>query len=195
MAKAQTMEPSRASNCDATAPLKPGSASSRTSSVILSFSVQPTESPFEWSARMKQYQQEEIEYLGLDVIKPQRPEHLEIVSSGHIIPVPSENTPHKYMRLSKQRFEEWLDTLSPRANPVIPVSQPSTVAESDVSQGNWSGTNPTSCQANQKLLGYFDGGFSLNSSFCNGCGKRMWSKGAGCDRSVQTDITGGLIII
>jgi hypothetical protein len=188
------MQPLSVSDPNATAPVEPDSASSCASSVVLAVTIDPIESPFEWSARMKRYQQEEIEYLGLDVIKPRRSEHLEIAAAQCIRHVPSENTPGKYMKLSKQRFEEWLDTLIPRANPLIPVSQPSTVAESEEFQGNSPGPNSASYQAQQNSLGYAEEGFAVNSKICNGCSRRIWSTNTSCDQSVQTDITGGLII-
>jgi hypothetical protein len=191
--EALTVQPSSASNHSAKTPVEPDLASLGESSVVLTVTFDEIESPFEWSARMKRYQQEEIQYLGLDVIKPRRSEHPENAAASLAVSVSTENTPRKYMKLSKQRFEEWLDTLSPRANPVIPASQPSTVAESEEFQANSSdsGSNSALYQAQQNPSEYVT---TVNSKICNECGKRIRSENANCDRSVQTDITGGLII-
>lgn len=93
------------------------------------------ETPLEWSARMRRYQQEEIQYLGLEIIRPH-------ISRNEVTSPPKRNSAASRTRrsspkrvvgdrsLSRQRFEEWLDTLSMKASPTIPASKPSTVADS-----------------------------------------------------------------
>lgn len=112
----------------------PPAASVRKSSRIQSPKSEPSPIPtyetlLEWSARMRRYQQEEIEYLGLGVIK----------SNSHRIAPP--NSPPKSPRnsptltippnnksLSNERFAEWLVSLSP-SRPTIAVSESSTIAD------------------------------------------------------------------
>jgi hypothetical protein len=176
------------------------SSSSNVTRVSVRFpSVLPTvrkvETPLEWSLRMKRYQEEEIEYLGLTTIKPvlstpiptsthttpttrnptlvlrkPRPSVREVtpVPQPRESPIPTptstrtptlvlrklspavqevtpmsepqesiglasseESSPKKtYTRLSKRRFEEWLEKISPYQSPP-PASRPSTVADDD----------------------------------------------------------------
>jgi predicted acetyltransferase len=80
---------------------------------------------------MKRYQEEEIEYLGLEVIKPKRviprpnsPATSTSLPITHNIldPKPTDTRSPRHPRLvSKQRFEDWLDTLNSREqNPPTP---------------------------------------------------------------------------
>ena len=123
--------------------------------------VRKVETPLEWSLRMKRYQEEEIEYLGLTTIKPVLstpiPTSIHTTTTTRtptlvlrklapavreVTPVSEfqesiglarseESSPKKtYTRLSKRRFEEWLEKISPYQSPP-PASQPSTVADDD----------------------------------------------------------------
>jgi hypothetical protein len=105
--------------------------------IVLRINLETIESPLQKSARLKRYRAEEIQYLGLEIIKP-------IISPPPNLPPPETPPPSpcnvysgvgnvspRSVKLSKERFEEWLDTLNPCASPVIPVSQPSTIAESE----------------------------------------------------------------
>ena len=126
-------------NDDDDGTIKQDSLSSCDGSVVLTVQIDTIETPLEWSARMKRYQQEEIQYLGLDIIKPQiSPPVVKTLPTVKPTPVVQKVCPYRPPRndtvLSKQRFEEWLDTLHPRASPGIPVSQPSTVANSTISE-------------------------------------------------------------
>jgi len=86
---------------------------------------------------MKRYQQEEIQYLGLELIRPatnlyQTSHFLESTSpSSTKLPAKS-HLPSTAVRVDvRQRFESWLDGLYPHSSPAIPVSLPSTIAESE----------------------------------------------------------------
>ena len=149
-----------------------------------SFPNTPTDTPvvcetvretvLEWSARMKRYQQEEIQYLGLDIIKPHSPLHDAIIATAKGTP-PSKfcRLPSKWMAgdrsLSKQRFEEWLDILHPKTNPTVPVSDPSTPADSSGNVHFWPPMDP---------------------NVCNSCGKSIWDDKQCRDWGVQTNLTG-----
>ena len=106
-------------------------------SVVLTINVNKIESRLAWSQRMKRYQQEEIQYLGLELIHPatnlyQTTHFLESTSpSSTKLPAKS-HLPSTAVRVDvRQRFESWLDGLYPHSSPAIPVSLPSTIAESE----------------------------------------------------------------
>jgi len=188
-------------------------SSSDTSSVILTVQIDPIETPLEWSARMKRYQQEEIQFLGLDIIKPQislpqpqqpqPPVIKKLPAVQNVRPDRSDCqikiATRNNMVLSKQRFEEWLDTLHPRASPGISVSQPATIANSDTSL-NCALENDRVCKwlpspDDGSMSGNTHGIPLLDANTFNGCGRSIWSETTSRNWGVQTDITGCLIII
>jgi hypothetical protein len=158
---------------------------------IQSSNSEPTRIPtsetlLEWSARMKRYQQEEIKHLGLDVIKSNSPQ---IKSHAQNLAVTAQNPHLKSPRnsptqaippsdksLSKERFAEWLDTLSP-ASPTNAVSESSTIVD----------TETVDVFLDAMGLG------QLNLNFCRGCGRKCDNK---CrDWGDQAVIKGPLIDI
>jgi hypothetical protein len=125
---------------------------------VIPSTVQTVETPLQWSARMKRYQEEEIEYLGLTTIKPilsanaptvsrfdpRTPVSCVVRESTTPISEPSRGASEKESRifgnssrrdvqvpLSRRRFEEWMDGLSGMASPSVTVSRPSTVVDSE----------------------------------------------------------------
>jgi hypothetical protein len=108
-----------------------GKSSSIQSSKYEQKGIPTCETLLEWSARMRRYQQEEIEYLGLDVIKS---------NSSRIAPPnsppksprnsPTQSIPPTNKPLSNERFAEWLVSLSP-SRPTIAVSESSTIADTE----------------------------------------------------------------
>jgi predicted acetyltransferase len=107
-----------------------GSETSSNTTIVLNWHDKSVpESRLEWSARMKRYQEEEIEYLGLEVIKPKgvipRPNSPATFTSRNSLPIKhdpktqptdtrSRHPPCHPRLVTKQRFEDWLDTLNPR---------------------------------------------------------------------------------
>jgi hypothetical protein len=201
-----TISPSQSDN-DHSATVKQDAPSSCGSSVVLTFQVDAIETPLEWSARMKRYQQEEIQYLGLDILKPRislpaKPV-IKPLSAVKTLPLvqaihphrPVDNSSRNDMVLSKQRFEEWLDTLHPHESPRIPTSQPSTVAFSTISKcSSENDQNDNLLQPRDDFLTHH---FipPLDSNTCNGCGRSISSETVSRDWGVQTDVSGCLIII
>lgn len=227
------------SNCeDLDAMIKPEEPSSNENSVVLTIQVDAVESLLEWSARMKRYQQEEVQYLGLNFVKPNflsppmsethprrssppiaqsQPLSSAIVRPPlHLLPIaqsqtqsspvvkrrPSQKlTPQKDTNLSKQLFEEWLDTLHlARAGPAIPASQPSTFADSDKNSDTltMSGNVSEGPSSREDILKPKPKGDSphvvQDSNICNSCGKSIWNQIKYRDWGVQTDVSGCLII-
>lgn len=177
---------------DKASTIKRDESSSRDDSVILTINVGANvESALEWSARMKRYQEEEIEYLGLQVIKP-RVSRFPVQQTA----AASRNVPHMWAlkdKLSKQRFEEWLDTITPRASPTIPASRPSTVAESDR-------FSDVSSENVPNVAGYEnqdeDHPYTpLDPNQCSECGRKIWSDPMTREHGVQTDISERLVTI
>jgi len=128
---------------------------------------------------MKRYQQEEIQHLGLDIIKPHTLLNDAITTAKRKPPSKFCRLPSKWMAgdrlLSKQRFEEWLDAIHPKANPIVPVSDPSTLADSS---------------GNVDVLHLWP---PMDPNVCNGCGKRIWDDKVCRDWGVQTEPTGPFI--
>lgn len=93
--------------------VKPTESSKSESKAIVPAHVHTCETALEWSARMKRYQEEEREYLGLDVIRSHTTQ-----TKTHTVKS-RRGSPKLASRgsiddsLSKQRIEEWLDALSP----------------------------------------------------------------------------------
>ena len=133
----------------------------------------------EWSARMRRYQQEEIEHLGLDVIRSNSLHaKTPAVASQDTRPKLRRGSPKLDSRvssrdsLSKLRIEEWLDALSP----VSATVEPYTVGESaDVLDLN--------------AMASAD----LNLNICRACGEKCDKKCRCSD--VQTETAGLLIDI
>ena len=170
-------------------------SSSRDDSIILTINLGANvESPLEWSARMKRYQEEEIEYLGLQVIKPRvsRFPAQQTAAASRNIPRSARMWALKEDKLSKQRFEEWLDTITPRASPTIPASQPSTVAESDrfshVSENDLNVAGYENQNEDHPCI-------PLDPNQCSECGRKIWSDPTTREYGVQTDISERLITI
>jgi hypothetical protein len=185
------------SNCEDHDPgtIRPNTPSSFDSSVILTVNVDIIESPLEWSARMKRYQEEEIEYLGLKLVRPRIPEYSIIGNEpqGNLprraVCVPSYIPAPRQLILSKERFEEWLDTLSPRASPIVPASQSSTVAEPGrISNSSSAPLATPASQAKQNRI-------PSVQEICSECRKEFGREKQTRESGVQTDISGGLISI
>ena len=175
--------------------VKPETHSSCDTSVVLTVRIDAVESPLEWSARMKRYQEEEIQYLGLDVIKPRLSKSPQPLVAQKSRPSHSEHRPARLIPsrvdtavLSKQRFEAWLDTLHPRASPAISASQPSTVANSDTSLENDWNINQYPPVEDQSPCRILNPDSPLDPSVCNVCGRSLWIELNSHDRGVQTDV-------
>lgn len=130
---------------------------------------------------MKRYQKEEIEYHGLQLIRP----------ALHIIPHPQDYSPAAqatavgFSGNARGRFEDWLDGLSPFANPGIPVSLPSTVAESECSGESLMGV------VKQSKVIKLDAGANIVEK-CPECGQAL--SGNRVERALQT-VSGKLIAL
>jgi hypothetical protein len=172
--------------------IKPASSPSE-STVILTINIDPIESPLEWSARMRRYQEEEIRYLGLSTIKPQP--SLPLKKTPTKQSVSPNTTSIKYNKLSKQRFEEWLDTLNPIASPTIPVSKPSTIAESEDLSSSESEPHPEIQPHDDSLTcRNIQPPRPMDPNCCSNCGRKIWSEVKSRDWGVQTDITARLVV-
>jgi hypothetical protein len=203
-------------------------------SVVFTFTFDPIESPPEKAARLKRYRDEEIKYLGLEIIRPTITPPLLTPSTIIINRPPTQQTAQRVgdtasktrrnetemqrcERLLKERFEDWLDTLNPSANPAIPVSQPSTIIESegnlsDTSSGNDSAIIMKGSDANVTVVRWIDDSSTLREGKmgdevlpqsqvemqerrrCKECGKKMLEGYTARELAVQTDLTGPLIL-
>jgi hypothetical protein len=195
--------------------------------IVLRINLETIESPLQKSERLKRYRAEEIQYLGLEIIKPTispppnptppttpPPSHCHGFSE-----VGNGNGRLRSANLSKERFEEWLDTLNPCASPAIPASQPSTVAESeenltdsevvgDMDVDSETRGTDTTVKNFTGAIGAEDGDSETlrdgngvmaaplkgdTVGRCKECGRRIF-EGITRDLGVQTDLTGGLIV-
>lgn len=195
--------------------IKPDNPSSTESSVVLAIQVETIESPLEWSARMKRYQQEEIQYLGLNLIKAHHTTPLTtplpkipLLTQQSSPPVIQNTTlaanikpkitaplvkssgeiPYKDTALSRRRFEEWLDTLHVKASPAIPASQPSTSYAASEKGLEVAGEEDRKDACVQDL-NVFDGCIARKGIW-NGYSEMKFR-----DWGVQTDVSGCLISI
>src|SRR5579859_7524666 len=86
-------------------------------------------------------------------------------------------------KLSKQRFEDWLDALNP-ANPIIPVSHPSTIASEDtISVSSASESNTVQWEETWREECYP----AADPGTCGECGKKIWDDKVYYETGVQTD--------
>ena len=109
--------------------VRPGSSSSCDSNLVVTVAVDIIESPLEWSSRMKRYHEEEIKYLGLEIIRYRAPapRHPNLILETPLENLSCSISPrashHKKLDSSRHRFEQWLDTLSPRTTASRRASQ------------------------------------------------------------------------
>jgi hypothetical protein len=195
--------------------------------IVLRINLETIESPLQKSARLKRYRAEEIQYLGLEIIKPTIPPPPKTpppsppcnVNAG----VANANgASPRSVKLSKERFEDWLDTLNPCASPAIPASQPSTIAESeegltdseivgDMDVLSGARGEDTAIKNAIGAIGVEDGdsetlrdgnggvkairleGFGEMVGRCKECGRKVLEGVVSRELGVQTDLTGGLI--
>jgi hypothetical protein len=211
------------------------SEASSDENIVLRINLETNESPLQKSARLKRYRAEEIQYLGLEIIKPTispppKPppprtppsSPLNVYSgvgnrngNGNGGPSP------RSVKLSKERFEDWLDTLNPCASPAIPASQPSTIAESEenltdseIVAGTAVETERRTDTTIKKFIGAMgvedgdsetlrDGNGGVMAvrlqelgdlvGRCKECGRKVLEDVVSRELGVQTDLTGGLI--
>ena len=115
-----------------------------------------------------------------------------------------ESSPTKYTRLSKPRFEEWLDKICPMASPMNAASKPSIVGidESEPSERFSFDQDDEICTVKMErqdreeddvdTVGMVSDKEMDVTRFCGECGREMGKLSREC--GVQTDISSRLII-
>ena len=115
---------------------------------------------------------------------------------------------NKYTRLSKQRFEEWLEKISPWQSPPLVASQPSTVADEEIvservsseegneicpvvktESGEESEINTVRMVGSREEKEVVD----VRRKVCGECGREMRMEKISREWGVQTDISSRLI--